>query len=148
MSEDGEKPLIVRSLRNQNRGRTQATVEALASIDLKDQFYTKVEVMHTIVDAISGIVSGAKEATYVDYSCGTNDFARILKARGLFSNFISYDLAPTVEALADGAIRQNWFSVKALPQNTTVGINPPFGCTTDANFNGLQVQRQYCSPIP
>jgi hypothetical protein len=65
--------------------------------------------------------------TFVDFSCGDNEIGRLLTETGRARQVFAYDLAPTANAIASGAIRKNWFDVKALPPDACVGLNPPFG---------------------
>lgn len=108
-------------LLNHNRARTQASADMLIEAGSKDQYYTKPAVLETIAAFCKDVLTS--DMTYVDFSCGTNDFARLIQPRAV----IAYDISPTKAAVQSGAITASWFDVTSVPENSVVGLNPPFG---------------------
>jgi hypothetical protein len=91
-----------------------------------DQYYTTSSVIaQFVMPIITTFMSMG--GTFVDFSCGDNEVGRLLKESGRARHVLAYDLAPTLNATASGAVRKNWFDVTSLPSDACVGLNPPFG---------------------
>ena len=80
-----------------------------------DRFFTKRNVLEAIAKKCKPLITNG--TTFVDFSCGTNEFALMLECP-----FISYDLNK-----APNAKQKDWFKVKTAPTNAIIGLNPPFG---------------------
>lgn len=83
-----------------------------------DRYFTKKSILKQIVTWVEHYIE--PDDTLIDFSCGNNDFARLL---GIQS--ISYDLIPT-----EGAHKRDWLSVSPSEIDASrlvIGLNPPFG---------------------
>lgn len=74
-----------------------------------------MEILKDIAEIVKPFV--LPEDIFIDFSCGSNAFAPLLSCKT-----ISYDISP-----APNAIAQDWFSVSSLPEDSIIGLNPPFG---------------------
>jgi predicted RNA methylase len=104
--------------------RERATVEKLTSNKILDQFYTKKSIIeNVVVPCIKKYMP--KGETFVDFSCGENILGCALSSYA--GNILAYDLEPTKDAILSGAKVMDWFKVTNIPENSYVGLNPPFG---------------------
>lgn len=80
-----------------------------------DCFFTRKEILQDLSEKIRPLLE--KETTFVDFSCGNNDFVGLLGCKS-----ISFDINPI-----QGAITRDWLTVRDLPLDVVIGLNPPFG---------------------
>lgn len=81
-----------------------------------DSYFTRLCVLRELADIVNTYLK--KSDVFVDCSCGKNDFVPMLKCH----KTISYDICKT-----EGAITQDWLTVKDVPLGSCIGLNPPFG---------------------
>jgi hypothetical protein len=79
-----------------------------------ERYFTKINVLKGISEIVKPFLKGL---TFVDFSCGKNDFAPLLGCP-----YIAYDICP-----APDAQECDWFKVTDLPGSIAIGLNPPFG---------------------
>jgi hypothetical protein len=91
--------------------------------------FTSARVLHSIAQTLQPLLRPGD--TFVDFACGLNSFAPLLKDPGTDAPLeaISYDILSPAER-TEGFHRQPWASVDAmsLPAGELIiGLNPPFG---------------------
>jgi hypothetical protein len=80
-----------------------------------DCYYTKLEILKYIAKKVKPYINN--DVTFVDFACGKNEFAPLLKCK-----YISFDIVPY-----PGVTVQDWLTVDNLPNRLIIGLNPPFG---------------------
>lgn len=89
-----------------------------------DAFFTRPTVLARIAEEVRALVKS--DWTFVDFSCGTNEFAPALGC-----SFYSFDASPA--ALTTNFTCKDWFAVDARDfgsppcDRLAIGLNPPFG---------------------
>jgi hypothetical protein len=89
-----------------------------------DAFFTRATVLARIADDVRAVVE--PDWTFVDFSCGTNEFAPSLGCA-----FYSFDASPA--ANKTNFTCADWFSVESQDfgapdcEKLAIGLNPPFG---------------------
>lgn len=82
-----------------------------------DCYFTKTELLRAIAKICNKYLKSAS-STFVDFSCGANEFVKYLNCKT-----ISFDINPVPDA-----IQADWLKVKkGVPPNSMIGLNPPFG---------------------
>lgn len=81
-----------------------------------DCYYTKSVVLKKLATECNKFLT--PDSTFVDFSCGTNEFVKYLHCKS-----ISFDILPS-----ENAVQKDWLSVRnGIPADSMIGINPPFG---------------------
>jgi len=80
-----------------------------------DCYYTKLSVLKDISSLVKPYLE--KNITFVDFSCGKNEFAPLLGCP-----FLAFDVSA-----APNATVADWLKVSKLPNDIAIGLNPPFG---------------------
>jgi hypothetical protein len=94
-----------------------------------DQYYTKSEILQKLSKIAAKYLKKDDIATYVDFSCGTNQFAQNIKEI-ININTLSYDVCPPKNVYGN-VIKTDFLklkpSKKSISQPIAVGLNPPYG---------------------
>jgi predicted RNA methylase len=95
------------------------------NFDPLEQFFTDSETLKKVANIVLNYID--ESFTFVDFSCGTNEFCHLLSQNGITTK--SYDIDTSYVEFDKSNVQEiDWFDVKRLPQNKlAIGLNPPFG---------------------
>ena len=88
----------------------------------KEQFYTPVELAHTLVGDVEAVLGSLKGKLVLEPAGGTGSFIEAAYAKGV-QEVISFDIEP----LHDGVLLGSFLDQQLTQQNLITISNPPFG---------------------
>ena len=94
-----------------------------------DQYYTNSDILATIIPVCAKYIKDNSIETFVDFSCGNNEFAHLLSERISGVRYLSYDISPPKFTFKP-VIKKNFLTLTSKNLNTcnvACGLNPPYG---------------------